>query len=306
MLSIAMATFNGEKYIREQIDSILQQTYQDFELIICDDCSTDSTLNILNEYKQIDKRILIYQNEKNIGFKMNFQKAIRLCCGEFIALSDQDDIWYPCHLAVLYENIGRNSLICSNSLLVNDRNEILGKTMYDIKALSNLPDNVKSISSYLLYNNFVQGSSSLFKKELLNTAYPFPSTIDFHDHWLALNAMMTGGVVYLNIITLNYRQHNNNITQKQLKKSKYFIRDVFIGRRRSLSFLLSLRERHLMSDHWKIQLLNDAIKFYKSREKSAIPIYACFFFIKNYKKMYAQNNYHFFFIRLIKMLVHVG
>ena len=93
MISIAMATYNGEKYLREQIDSILNQTIQDFELIVCDDCSTDTTWNILLEYQSQDKRIKCYRNEENLGFKKNFEKAIKLCTGEYIALSDQDDIW---------------------------------------------------------------------------------------------------------------------------------------------------------------------------------------------------------------------
>jgi glycosyltransferase involved in cell wall biosynthesis len=281
MLSIAMTTYNGEKYIREQIDSILEQIYDDFELVVCDDCSTDSTLDILNEYEQFDKRITIYHNKKNIGFKMNFQKAIQLCRGEFIALSDQDDIWYPDHLAILYENIGKNSLICSNALLVNDKTETLEKTMYDIKGLSNLSDNAESMALYLFYNNFVQGSSSLFKRELLDKACPFPDTIDFHDHWLALNAMMSEGVTCLNVITLKYRQHNNNITQNQLRRNKYFLKNLFREKQRCLPFLLSLKKRHLISERWKIQLLANAIKFYKSKEMSIIPIYAFFFLLKN-------------------------
>ena len=79
MIGIAMTTYNGERFLREQIDSILNQTYTDFELIICDDVSSDSTVDILNEYAQKDSRIHIIQNEKNLGFLKNFEKAIRIC-----------------------------------------------------------------------------------------------------------------------------------------------------------------------------------------------------------------------------------
>ena len=81
MISIALASYNGSKYIREQIDSILAQTYQDFELIVCDDCSTDDTWQVLQEYAEKDNRIKIFENETNIGFKKNFEKAISLCKG---------------------------------------------------------------------------------------------------------------------------------------------------------------------------------------------------------------------------------
>ena len=106
-VSIALATYNGEKYLREQLDSILSQSIQDFELVACDDCSTDSTLKILNEYAEKDFRVKVFTNEKNLGFKKNFEKAIFLCSGDYIALSDQDDIWTENHLQVLLENIGK-------------------------------------------------------------------------------------------------------------------------------------------------------------------------------------------------------
>ena len=93
MISVAMATYNGEKFIREQLDSILAQTITDWELIVCDDVSTDSTIAILEEYANKDGRIQIHKNKVNLGFKRNFEKAISLCSGDYIALCDQDDIW---------------------------------------------------------------------------------------------------------------------------------------------------------------------------------------------------------------------
>ena len=120
MISIAMATYNGEKYLREQIDSILNQTIQDFELIVCDDCSTDTTWNILQDYQSQDRRIKCYRNEENLGFKKNFEKAIGLCTGEYIALSDQDDIWLPEHLEKLVNIIGNADLACGTELLFSD------------------------------------------------------------------------------------------------------------------------------------------------------------------------------------------
>ena len=105
MISIAMATYNGEKYLAEQLDSILAQTVQDFELIVCDDCSSDSTAEILSRYAEKDSRIKIFVNEKNLGFVKNFEKAVSLCSGEYIALSDQDDVWFAGHLEILLRNI---------------------------------------------------------------------------------------------------------------------------------------------------------------------------------------------------------
>lgn len=128
MISIAMATYNGEKYLREQLDSILAQTVQDFELIVCDDCSTDLTMQILNEYAERDSRIKVFENEENLGFKKNFEKVIGLCSGNYIALSDQDDIWLPEHLEVLYKNIGEKSTSWGNSLLIDSNGNCAEET----------------------------------------------------------------------------------------------------------------------------------------------------------------------------------
>lgn len=108
-----MTTYNGVKYLREQIESILSQTYKDFELIICDDCSKDSTVSILKKYQNKDSRVKYFINESNLGFKKNFEKAISLCSGEYVAFSDQDDIWLPEKLEESITHIGNNNLLCS-------------------------------------------------------------------------------------------------------------------------------------------------------------------------------------------------
>ena len=108
MIGIAMTTYNGEKYLKEQIDSILNQTVSDFELIVCDDVSSDSTMDILNDYAEKDDRVHVFRNEENLGFLKNFEKAIRICLdrgAEYVALSDQDDVWMKNHLEVLLNTI---------------------------------------------------------------------------------------------------------------------------------------------------------------------------------------------------------
>ena len=91
MISVALACYNGENFIYEQIQSIINQTITDLEIIICDDKSTDNTIDIIHNIK--DKRIKLYQNNIQLGVVKNFEKAISLCNGEYIALSDQDDVW---------------------------------------------------------------------------------------------------------------------------------------------------------------------------------------------------------------------
>ena len=128
MISIAMATYNGEKYLKEQIDSILNQSIQEFELVVCDDCSTDNTWSMLEEYAQHDNRITIIENEKNLGVKHNFEKAISLTKGEFIAFSDQDDIWLKEKVEKSVEKLKKEDLdIVFTDLEVVDENL---KTLY--------------------------------------------------------------------------------------------------------------------------------------------------------------------------------
>ena len=102
MISIVLATYNGARYIREQIDSVLAQTIQDFELVVCDDGSTDDTVSILRDYALKDKRIHVYVNDHNLGFKKNFENAISKSIGDYVALCDQDDIWLPDHLEIIF------------------------------------------------------------------------------------------------------------------------------------------------------------------------------------------------------------
>ncbi len=101
MISIALATYNGSKFLREQLDSILSQSMTDFEVIVCDDCSTDDTVKILYEYAAKDTRFNIHEHETNLGFKKNFEHILSLCKGEFIAFCDQNDIWEPNHIHTL-------------------------------------------------------------------------------------------------------------------------------------------------------------------------------------------------------------
>src|SRR5574344_1110138 len=114
-VSILLASYNGSKFISQQLDSIISQSYRAFKLLICDDCSTDDTYEILLKYAAKDKRIELYKNKTNLGFRKNFEKLVSLSKSYYIALCDQDDIWTSDHLSVLIDNIGTHDISCSNS-----------------------------------------------------------------------------------------------------------------------------------------------------------------------------------------------
>ncbi len=226
MISIAMAAYNGEKYIREQLDSILAQTIQDFELVICDDCSTDSTLSILREYEAKDSRIHVFANEKNLGFKKNFERAVSLCSGDYIALSDQDDIWYPNHLEVLYNSLttggGGCSLVCADADIIDADGNLTGKRRTDFDIVGDYMDEnpEKAIFLVLLFQNPFQGSAMLMFTSFAKSILPIPEGIDYHDSFISASALMDGGLKWVKKSVMRYRQHGNNITSDRHPSSK--------------------------------------------------------------------------------------
>ena len=219
LVSVAMATFNGEKYIREQINSILFQTVQDFELIICDDKSTDGTLSILKEFEASDSRIKIIENDCNIGFRDNFAKAISLCRAGYIALSDQDDIWLPNHLELLLDNIKDNSLVCGDTLLIDSDGNSMGMSCWEQESFDAVPkSNIGKAMSFMLFRSPYLGSAMLFKRELAERALPIPHDLKYHDAWLFIVSCFFGGAFCVKAPISKYRRTVNSITGLRNKK----------------------------------------------------------------------------------------
>lgn len=217
MISIAMTSYNGEEFIQKQINSILHQEYQNFELIICDDCSKDNTRGILQQFEKCDNRIHVFFNEKNLGFKKNFERAISLCKGEYIALADQDDVWEKNHLSVLLKNIGDSYLICGNALCFEEHGDVR-TNKYSLFELDNnitvLNDNLDILKAILFKGNPFQGSSMLISRKFLDVALPIPDCIPFHDAWFALMACCCNSIKYVDVIVNNYRQHEKSVTKR--------------------------------------------------------------------------------------------
>lgn len=210
LISIALCTYNGEKYLAEQLDSIVNQTYKNIEVIAVDDCSTDHTLSILQEFATKDSRVKIYSNEVNRGYSKNFEYAISLCNGDYIAVSDQDDIWVPDKLELLSHKIRINDdlLIHSNSLLVDENGKSLNKTSFDKHSRYQGSDP----RALALFNIFL-GHSLLFKRELIKFAFPIPQHSTY-DAWLGFVATNKGRMCVLDKVTTLFRQHNANSSKK--------------------------------------------------------------------------------------------
>jgi len=213
MISIAMATYNGEKFLEKQIYSILHQTILDFEIVVCDDHSQDSTWQILERYAKNDERFHIFRNEKNLGFKKNFEKAIGLTKGDYIALCDQDDIWYPRHLEILLNNIGDNMMCFGNCDTIDKDDNVYKIRFYEDSQQYRyvFTDSIKKSCRFLFINSPLQGASMLMKRSFLDKALPIPDNALFHDAWFAILGCFCG-LIFTQEKVNHYRMAGQNVT----------------------------------------------------------------------------------------------
>jgi glycosyltransferase involved in cell wall biosynthesis len=215
LISIALCTYNGEKFLQEQIDSILNQTYKNFELIISDDCSEDNTSIILKNFQSKDSRIKLLSNDENIGYIKNFEKAIKDCTGDLIFLSDQDDVWNPNKLSEISACFTQGrTLVFHDSEFINEKGEYLNKNTSNRFTLN---QGIGTLS-FILFNG-ISGHALAFKKEIISIILPLP-TLVHHDCWISFVANCTGEIFYHSKPLVKYRQHQNSETDLLKIKKK--------------------------------------------------------------------------------------
>lgn len=200
MISVCIATYNGEKYIKEQLDSILLQIGEKDEIIVSDDGSTDKTIEIISAYK--DSRIKIFKNSfKNLV--LNFEFALKQAKGDFIFLSDQDDVWLPNKIERSIKYLTEFEVLVSDCKVVDKDLKVLNNSFFELNNSQN------GLFSNLMRNSYL-GCCLAFKKELLEKALPFPKDIPMHDIWLGVVAELFFKVKFLNEVLVLYRRHGNN------------------------------------------------------------------------------------------------
>lgn len=232
-ISVIMATYNGERYLREQLDSIINQSQWIDELIIVDDCSVDSTCRIIEEYQQRYPIIRLIRNKQNLGVVKTFEKALLNSSGDYIVFSDQDDVWFENKIAVLMDSIGDNLLVYSDTIVVDEK---LNK-LYD----SNLKffETARNFSCFrdYLFGNNVTGCTMMIHRKLFDEVASFPVLrIIFHDQFLALCASYKGKLKKVTTPLMLYRQHSKNLSasynrlgyQKILNNFSLMAMDLFI------------------------------------------------------------------------------
>jgi len=207
LVSIALCTYNGERFLRKQLDSLLVQDYVNIEIIAVDDCSSDRTWNILRYYARRDKRLKIHQNAQNLGYSGNFEKAIKLCTGDFISLADQDDIWEKNKIRILMKSIKDCVMVYHDSNFIDENDKRIGPV--NMSSRHRMYDGESCLP--LILTNCVSGHATLFKRELVKYIFPFARNY-YHDWWISYVAFNIGKVKFINRVLVHYRQHEDSIT----------------------------------------------------------------------------------------------
>lgn len=212
-ISVAMCTYNGAKYVAEQLNSILNQTYPVDEIVVGDDGSTDDTIEIVKNILKSSKiEYLIIQNKMNLGYRKNFENVIANTNGDIIFLSDQDDVWVKEKVEILVNDLERDKnhlLVFSDAYLVDSKLNRKPESLWESVCYTKNKENFTSWTELFCSGYYITGATVAFRKELFEKAYPF-SDIWHHDGWLAIFAAMYGNVYEEKEKLILYRQHENN------------------------------------------------------------------------------------------------
>jgi len=239
-ISVCIATYNGEKYLYEQIDSILSQLKENDEIIISDDSSTDKTIDIIKSFH--DQRIILLSKQTFHSHVYNFENALKHAKGEYIFLADQDDIWLPNKVNRTLGLLKHYDLVLSDAKMVNDSKNLLHDSFFDFNG---------SKKGFLknLYQNSYLGCCMAFNKKLLDISLPFPSYINMHDWWIGLNAEIHGSIIFTQESLVLYRRHSEALTSKNICGANTFWQKIYFRlamiRGLSLRYIDSIFTRRL-------------------------------------------------------------
>ena len=213
-ISVALCTYNGEDYLRQQLISILNQTMAVDEIVICDDCSSDNTVLIINEFKEkYPKLIRFYQNDTNLGYRRNFDNCYRLCKGEYIFSCDQDDIWNDNKVEKIFNTFKENTmLVFTNASIIDKNGNDVNKTLWGILELDyNSISNNEVFKETIRKRFVVTGATMAFRKSMYDKIEICSYTYE-HDALIARVAPIFGEVIAINEKLIKYRRHGKNAT----------------------------------------------------------------------------------------------
>ncbi len=237
MISVCMATYNGEKYIREQLESILKQISPNDEIVISDDNSTDTTTSIINSIG--DSRIRLCFNDKSKhGYTNNFENALKKARGDFVFLSDQDDVWIDGKVNACMSELGIYDFVVTDAKIVNSSLSLIAESHFILNGVK------RGYWRNLWATRYI-GACMAFKKDVLRLAIPFPERKDYcaHDYWLACVAERYFKTTIIKQPYLLYRRHENNASTGGLEKSKSSLTTKISKRLYTIKMLNALKNK---------------------------------------------------------------
>lgn len=250
MISVALCTFNGEEFISQQLDSILSQSVPVDEIVVCDDGSTDSTCQILEQYAAQSQSIRLIKNEYNLGYIANFEKAIRLCQGDYIFLSDQDDIWHPEKVAESIGYLSSSGMFgaFTDAQIIDQEDASLDRTLFNLQNLR--PYIQKGILQKHLFEilclrkNFVTGATLVLTRAGKEMVLPFRNSRLFvHDGWISYRLSSLGRLGFIDKPLISYRTHPGQQLGLNFNPVRDFLADCFDGNGDTMQ-LMRLRRRY--------------------------------------------------------------
>ena len=274
LVSVAMATYNGANYLKEQLSSILGQTYSNLEIVITDDASSDETLTILRDFEKSHHRIKIFRHRTNQGITASFEHSIRNCLGDFIAISDQDDIWEPNKIEVLINAMENEDAICSDSELIDKHGLSMNKRISSLVNLKSFYSGAPFLMGLCL-----PGHSLMMQGDFARYILPMPREI-MYDRWISYCAAANNGIRYVHLPLVKYRQHESNhfgVGQSKNKRAHISKKEKF----RIKLMELNACARAPVKDEETKMILEEMLNWFTRKPSLS----RCLFFFRNRNKL---------------------
>lgn len=270
LISVALATYNGEKYLSEMLDSIEAQDYPHLEVVIADDASTDSTPHLLEQrvWRRSCNRL---QTSDRLGVIGNFGRAIDACSGDYVAFADQDDIWRQDKLSqmltrmqTLEQQRGSDTplLVFSDLALIDEHRTHLADSFFTHAKKS---PHCTRLGDFLV-SNHVPGCAMLVNRALIQRAMPVPLTFDMHDWWFIMVAAAFGAIDYVDEPLIQYRQHTNNTVGVRRRHS--------LAQRLRNAMQAEAWRRYLFPPAERVQRTMQNIALFEARYRNDLPLAA--------------------------------
>jgi glycosyltransferase involved in cell wall biosynthesis len=212
-ISIALCTYNGEKFLGEQLESFVNQTRLPDELVVGDDCSNDATIRLITDFAKTSPfPVRVKVNEKNLGSTKNFEHTILNCAGEIVLLSDQDDVWLPNKIErfeTLFSENKQVGMIFTNAEVVRENLSSYDRKLWDF--VFEIEERRKNFLNVLMRRNVVTGATMGFRAKFAKLFSPIPTDIPnvIHDGWISLVIAADSEVLFVDECLIKYRQHSN-------------------------------------------------------------------------------------------------